>query len=491
MAAHKGSKLKIKKAGVVICSGINSKDINLNAELIDNTAGSNRSYRVFLPVTDTKSIDVGFKGIAKDRVLRKLRLNDNNLLQNVTIEFANGDTVTGNFMLGNYSESNGFKDAIEFSCDLQSTGAYTKTFSATENDDGSVVDDGGVEFEGLMRLIGRFYSAGISDGISGQQICGAAPTYDFATGEIEHIYQRYRICDSPLDVSEYPNFSMCAVDRNFAVCCELNGANIAITPYNVDEGLKVGPELWGADCTLIVDTDVSLIICNGADEYAIADVIVINPGRLLVSKTKSNAGQTSWTFEIVSYSSPLINSTVFCVVDLVDLGYSDYFYRSSVQNSFAFNIVTKECTGSFPCYSFLGEDSTEFTLFINFDPDTGDVLSHSMALLAEGASPLVEMSVINGDVFEFNLSSFYYGVTEASYGGYKIGYTTNSYGKLLEYKTYATRSLIDQATEYADLSANIQIETPPIMSTKLTALGFVVDDGEFWPRIGAIGIFIK
>lgn len=143
MSAHKGDTIKIKKDGVVICSGINQKDISLSAGLIEDTANSNRNFAVYLPEVDVRSVSIDFKGIAKDRMLRKLRLTDSYLLQNVTFEFGNGDTITGNFVMGDYSESGGYKDAIQFSCSLKSSGTYSYTFSATESDSGGAVTGGG------------------------------------------------------------------------------------------------------------------------------------------------------------------------------------------------------------------------------------------------------------------------------------------------------------------------------------------------------------
>lgn len=164
MAAHKGDKVKIKKAGVVICSGINQKDISLGAETIDDTANSNRGFSVFLNEADTRSITLSFKGIAKDRVLRKLRIAGNNLLTAVTYEFANGDTITGNFIITDYSESGTHKDAVQFSCSLHSSGPYTASWSASETDNGGVGGGSGGGGGGASRGVQSFvYESGSDD----------------------------------------------------------------------------------------------------------------------------------------------------------------------------------------------------------------------------------------------------------------------------------------------------------------------------------------
>jgi len=153
MAARKGDKAKIKKDGVVICAGINQKDVNIGAELIDDTANSNRGFSVSLADVDTKSITLGFGGIAKSRILRKYRLMDENLLTGITYEFANGDTITGSFIISDYSESGSVGDAIKFNCSLKSTGAYAFAFSASEADDGVIGGGGGGGGGGFSRLL--------------------------------------------------------------------------------------------------------------------------------------------------------------------------------------------------------------------------------------------------------------------------------------------------------------------------------------------------
>jgi len=140
MTARKGDKAKIKKDGVVICAGINQKDVNIGAELIDDTANSNRGFSVSLADVDTKSITLGFSGIAKSRMLRKYRLEDENLLVGITYEFANGDTITGSFIISDYSESGSVGDAIKFNCSLRSSGAYAYAFSVSEDDGGDVTE---------------------------------------------------------------------------------------------------------------------------------------------------------------------------------------------------------------------------------------------------------------------------------------------------------------------------------------------------------------
>ena len=125
MAASKGLLFQIKKSGNVICSGIASKKIKYNGEPIEITSDDDTGYRTFLAETGTKSLDVSIEGVAKDTVLRDLILTDARMLTGVSLNFSNGDTITGDFFLASFDEDYQHDDAVKFSAELQSSGIYT------------------------------------------------------------------------------------------------------------------------------------------------------------------------------------------------------------------------------------------------------------------------------------------------------------------------------------------------------------------------------
>lgn len=127
MAAEKGLLFQVKKGAAVICSGIASKKIKYNGDAIEITSDDDNGFRTFLGASGTKSIDVSIEGVAKDSVLRNLILNDTRMMTDVSLHFSNGDVISGNFYLASFDEDYQHDDAVKFSAELQTSGAYTFT----------------------------------------------------------------------------------------------------------------------------------------------------------------------------------------------------------------------------------------------------------------------------------------------------------------------------------------------------------------------------
>lgn len=127
MAGKKGIDLKIMKGVAVICAGILSKDIKFNGEPIDITSDDDLGWRGLLEETGVKSIDASFEGVAKDTVIRTIVVNDQRMMNDVTLVFPDGGTIEGNFFLAAYGENGETNDKIQFSCELQSSGPMVYT----------------------------------------------------------------------------------------------------------------------------------------------------------------------------------------------------------------------------------------------------------------------------------------------------------------------------------------------------------------------------
>ena len=126
--------LLIKK-GATRLMGINSKSIDVANEPIDITTDEDNGFRLLLEQAGTKTLDISFGGIAKDNEIRQLVMTGGSkLYSDITIEYppigtqTSGDSISGDFWLGNLSESGGGSDgAIEFSGNLVSSGEWTYT----------------------------------------------------------------------------------------------------------------------------------------------------------------------------------------------------------------------------------------------------------------------------------------------------------------------------------------------------------------------------
>lgn len=129
MAANIGRNMKILKSSVELL-GIRTKSFSINGTPIDITTDDDLGYRTLLAEAGEKSIDISFDGITKDAVLRAI-INGGttaHMLTDVTLEYANGDTITGcDWFLTNLDESGTYNDAVTFSGSMQSSGAWTYT----------------------------------------------------------------------------------------------------------------------------------------------------------------------------------------------------------------------------------------------------------------------------------------------------------------------------------------------------------------------------
>lgn len=112
-------------------AGINSKSVNVGKTAIDTTTDEDNGYRTILATkAGLKTIDIEFSGVVKDDVLHDIGLDGSveTMLTDIELEFANGDTISGDFWLSGYTETGGGSDgSVDFSGTLNSSGAWTFT----------------------------------------------------------------------------------------------------------------------------------------------------------------------------------------------------------------------------------------------------------------------------------------------------------------------------------------------------------------------------
>ena len=127
MAASSGRELLIKKGASVI-AGVRTKTVTINGEPIDVTTDDDSGFRTLLADPATRSIDLSVEGITKDASLRAIVAGAGpQLLTDITIEYPNGDVISGDFYLVSVEESGEYQDAVTFTASLQSSGAFTYT----------------------------------------------------------------------------------------------------------------------------------------------------------------------------------------------------------------------------------------------------------------------------------------------------------------------------------------------------------------------------
>lgn len=125
MAAAKGRELLVKKGSTVL-AGVRTKGVSINGEPIDITSDDDDGYRTLLADAGTYSIDLSVEGITKDDTLKSVIMAGGSLLlTDITVEYPNGKTLSGDFFLNSLEETGTYNEAVTFSASLQSSGTWS------------------------------------------------------------------------------------------------------------------------------------------------------------------------------------------------------------------------------------------------------------------------------------------------------------------------------------------------------------------------------
>lgn len=117
------------KDGSVQLASIKAKTVTINNELIDISTDDSNGWRTLLALPGEKSVDISFDGVSKDNVLKTLVSSSTDVsIAPLTIEFEDGSTIIGTFMLENLANTGNFKEAITFSGSLKSSGTIAFTW---------------------------------------------------------------------------------------------------------------------------------------------------------------------------------------------------------------------------------------------------------------------------------------------------------------------------------------------------------------------------
>lgn len=125
MAAMKGRNIGFTWGGAAVL-GIREKGIALNGEGIDITSDDDNGKRALLDVSAEDQVDLTISGVTKDAIL-KTDWFAGTRTKEVELTYPNGDTITGQFFLANYTDTGPYNDAVTFEATLQSTGDFTFT----------------------------------------------------------------------------------------------------------------------------------------------------------------------------------------------------------------------------------------------------------------------------------------------------------------------------------------------------------------------------
>lgn len=106
--------------------GVREKNLSLNGEQANVSSDEDDGVRHLLAEDDEFSVDFELSGVTKSSVLRVAKISGT-IQEAVVITYPNGDTISGTFNLGAYSEGQPYNDATTFTATLHSTGDVTYT----------------------------------------------------------------------------------------------------------------------------------------------------------------------------------------------------------------------------------------------------------------------------------------------------------------------------------------------------------------------------
>ena len=310
--------------------------------------------------------------------------------------------------------------------------------------------------------------------------------FNLTTGEAETIYQRYRILNSSNE--EMISFCGFAIDGDYMICGEVedfgSGRNIAISPYNADEGIRLEAS-WISNDTIKDGVGINLI--DVGLNYVVLGVVMIKPGKFAI--LTSYAGQIDeYIVKVVTYTSPTVFTVDNIICSISAAGVSDCLFNSPAIR-IAVDIDTFELAVSIDI-----QNQTSFqdgSIIFTIDTESNAVTDFSVGLSSTSRAPLGGLASINERCFEMELMSYYYRTCSASFGGIKLASSTQSYGGKIEYKEYTSRSITGFGyAEYADLSEVITILSSVVLPAKFATIGYPFDSPENSCTFGALSGYI-
>lgn len=123
--ADTGRDFLIKKSGTAI-AGAREGGMTLDGSPVDITSKSDGGFRTLADFAGVKALDLSVSGVWADKVLRDAAVLESAglLLSDISLTYADGGEITGDFYLANYEETGAHDDAVTFTASLQSSGTW-------------------------------------------------------------------------------------------------------------------------------------------------------------------------------------------------------------------------------------------------------------------------------------------------------------------------------------------------------------------------------
>jgi len=133
MAKASAREFVVKSGGTAIAA-VRTKTVRWGGTLIDVTTDDDDGDAAYLADKFAgTSLELSVEGIVDDDVLADIAFvatHADKHVSNITVERANGDAISGNFILTSYEESGEYQGSPTFSATLVRNGTHTWTPSA-------------------------------------------------------------------------------------------------------------------------------------------------------------------------------------------------------------------------------------------------------------------------------------------------------------------------------------------------------------------------
>jgi len=128
MPNYIGRNLLIKRGSSVIAS-VRTKTISIKGTGVDITTDDSNGYQTYLEDPSVRSIDLSVEGLTEDDDLRAAILSGSGslLLDDISVEYPDGATLTCDFFFSSLEETGQHTDAVAFTASMQSSGQWTYT----------------------------------------------------------------------------------------------------------------------------------------------------------------------------------------------------------------------------------------------------------------------------------------------------------------------------------------------------------------------------
>jgi predicted secreted protein len=130
MTAFSGREFLVLKDAVAI-AGLRETSVSVDGSPIDITSKGDSGYRTLAGFAGNRALDITASGVLKDDVFRAIAVGTGSLLlTDITLQYADGATLSGDFYLATTEDAGNFDNEATYNVTLQSSGVWTYTASA-------------------------------------------------------------------------------------------------------------------------------------------------------------------------------------------------------------------------------------------------------------------------------------------------------------------------------------------------------------------------